>query len=86
MLYHQGQTTLSRLVMLLHGFGLAISEREVLGDQGLIRYHDGRDLSLKPLPEVDIPANTGRFSTAAYCVQQCIEVLHLVISIRENAI
>lgn len=29
MLYHQGQTTLSRLVTLLHGFGLAISEREV---------------------------------------------------------
>lgn len=28
MLYHQGQTTLSRLVTLLHGFGLAISERE----------------------------------------------------------
>ena len=29
MLYHQGQTTLSRLVTLLHGFGLSISEREV---------------------------------------------------------
>jgi Transposase IS66 family len=29
MLYHQGETTLSRLLTLLHGFGLAISEREV---------------------------------------------------------
>jgi len=38
MLYHQGQTTLSRLVTLLHGFGLAISEREV--QRCLTDHHD----------------------------------------------
>jgi hypothetical protein len=38
MFYHQGQTTLSRLVTLLHGFGLAISEREV--QRCLTDHHD----------------------------------------------
>ncbi len=38
-LYYQGQTTLSGLVTLLHGFGLAISEREV--QRCLTDGHDG---------------------------------------------
>ena len=47
MLYHQGQTTLSRLVTLLHGFGLSISEREVqrcLTDQQEYFLDEARDV------------------------------------------